>query len=250
MHTAARDAHGRRGGPSKFGRPSHVVALTLPEDVIRGLRPSPIGSRVWSRDQNLRAYAVRVLAREWFMNDRMMRLLLALAFMTAVSACSSSNPAQPSTTASVAVPRPLLPASNAQIRNLDQPVTLSAMNAIVTQSVAVTYTFEVATDVAFSAKVLTKDVAEGSGGQTSLKLDSLAPGKDYFWHARAQGGGTTGVFGATSKFTIGPAIVIGPPVLISPTGGVARTSSRSRRRTVSARSCSRRRSRRRRARRP
>jgi hypothetical protein len=36
--TAARDAHGRRGRPSKFGRPSHVVALTLPEDVIRGLR--------------------------------------------------------------------------------------------------------------------------------------------------------------------------------------------------------------------
>jgi len=35
---AARDAHGRRGRPSKFGRPSHVVALTLPEDVIRGLR--------------------------------------------------------------------------------------------------------------------------------------------------------------------------------------------------------------------
>jgi hypothetical protein len=30
--------HGRRGRPSKFGRPSHVVALTLPEDVIRGLR--------------------------------------------------------------------------------------------------------------------------------------------------------------------------------------------------------------------
>jgi hypothetical protein len=38
VSTAARDAHARRGRPSKFGRPSHVVALTLPEDVIRGLR--------------------------------------------------------------------------------------------------------------------------------------------------------------------------------------------------------------------
>jgi len=28
----------RRGRPSKFGRPSQVVALTLPEDVVRGLR--------------------------------------------------------------------------------------------------------------------------------------------------------------------------------------------------------------------
>ncbi len=28
----------RRGRPSKFGRPSQVVALTLPNDVVRGLR--------------------------------------------------------------------------------------------------------------------------------------------------------------------------------------------------------------------
>jgi hypothetical protein len=31
-------SHGRRGRPSKFGRPSEVVALTLPEEVVRGLR--------------------------------------------------------------------------------------------------------------------------------------------------------------------------------------------------------------------
>lgn len=30
--------HTRRGRPSKFGRPSQVVALTLPDDVVRGLR--------------------------------------------------------------------------------------------------------------------------------------------------------------------------------------------------------------------
>ena len=28
----------RRGRPSKFGRPSQVVALTLPDDIVRGLR--------------------------------------------------------------------------------------------------------------------------------------------------------------------------------------------------------------------
>jgi hypothetical protein len=28
----------KRGRPQKFGRPSQVVALTLPEDVLRGLR--------------------------------------------------------------------------------------------------------------------------------------------------------------------------------------------------------------------
>jgi hypothetical protein len=31
-------SHGKRGRPSKFGRPSQVVALTLPDEVVRGLR--------------------------------------------------------------------------------------------------------------------------------------------------------------------------------------------------------------------
>ncbi len=31
-------APSRRGRPSKFGRPSQVLALTLPDDVVRGLR--------------------------------------------------------------------------------------------------------------------------------------------------------------------------------------------------------------------
>jgi hypothetical protein len=35
---AAPAHHARRGRPSKFGRPSCVVALTLPTDVVRGLR--------------------------------------------------------------------------------------------------------------------------------------------------------------------------------------------------------------------
>ena len=30
--------HNRRGRPPKFGRPSQVVALTLPDEVVRGLR--------------------------------------------------------------------------------------------------------------------------------------------------------------------------------------------------------------------
>jgi hypothetical protein len=30
--------HAKRGRPSKFGRPSQVVALTLPDEVVRGLR--------------------------------------------------------------------------------------------------------------------------------------------------------------------------------------------------------------------
>lgn len=31
-------SHAKRGRPPKFGRPSRVVAITLPEEVVRGLR--------------------------------------------------------------------------------------------------------------------------------------------------------------------------------------------------------------------
>src|SRR5476651_136824 len=124
-------------------------------------------------------------------------ILLSLAALGAAAGCSkSSSPAAPSATAaavvdpsltaSVANPRPLTPANGAAMANLAQPVTLTVLNAIVTKPGGTTYTFEVATDAAFSAKVQTKDaVVEGSGGQTAIKLDALAAAKDYYWHARA-----------------------------------------------------------------
>ena len=159
------------------------------------------------------------------------RIAVTLFAILLIAGCSKSNPVSPtpaaavvdpSLTASVTTPRPLTPANGAAIPNLSQPVTITVLNAIVTQPGATLYSFEVATDAAFTAKVQTKDgVAEGSGGQTSLKLDPLAPAKDYFWHARATGGGTTGVFSAAYKFTIGPAITVNAPVLISPLNAAA-----------------------------
>lgn len=139
------------------------------------------------------------------------------------AACGSSSPTSPSgSTASVVSPRQLLPTANAQVRYIDQPVILTVQNAVVTKTggTPTTYTFEVATDPGFVSKVQTKDnVAEGSGGQTSVKLDSLAASTDYYWHVRAIGGGTTGVFGSASKFTIGAPITISLPVPIAPLTG-------------------------------
>ena len=161
---------------------------------------------------------------------------LILVALVAAASCSKSTPAQPSATtevaaavvpltASIAAPRPLTPANNAAIRNLDQPVVLIVQNAISTRP-GLTYTFEVATDAAFTSKVQTKDaVVEGTSGQTGARLDQLAAAKDYYWHARASGSGTTGLFGATYKFTIGPAIVIDAPVPIAPLNGT-QTSTR------------------------
>ncbi len=134
------------------------------------------------------------------------------------TACSSGSPSSPS--ASVASPVPLAPTNGAQ-RNTAQPVTLVVQNATVSQAAAaVTYTFEVATDSAFANKVQTKTgVAAGPGGQTSLALGSLAPGSDYYWHAQATAGGTTGVFSGGAKFTIGTAVSNNSPTALSPANG-------------------------------
>src|SRR5262252_2091359 len=167
------------------------------------------------------------------MNRRYSNLFVSIAVIFFAAGCSnSSSPTSPtataaattdaSLTASVTAPRPLTPANGSTIANLAQPVTLTVQNAVVTKSGGTTYTFEVASDAAFSSKVQTKDgIAEGSNGQTAVKLDALAPAKDYYWHARATGGGTTGVFGSVYKFTIGPAITINAPTPIAPLNGTA-----------------------------
>ncbi len=156
-----------------------------------------------------------------------------LALAVVAAACTKSAPTQPSATgvpavavdltASIVAPRPSAPANNSTVKNADQPVVLIVQNAISTQS-GVTYTFEVATDSGFASKVQTKDaVAEGSGGLTGLKLDALTPARDYYWHARATSGGTTGLFGATFKFTVGPAITINAPSPIGPLSNATTT---------------------------
>jgi hypothetical protein len=129
----------------------------------------------------------------------------------------SKNPSQPSPTdvASVA-PVASTPANNSQVKNADQPITLVVTNAVSTKT-GLTYSFEVATDVAFASKVQTKDaIPQGANGQTSVRLDPLTPGREYYWRARATAGGVAGAFGSASRFDLGPAININPPVPISP----------------------------------
>jgi hypothetical protein len=149
-------------------------------------------------------------------------LALAALFVVTASACSKSNPAQP-TTASVAAPQLVSPGNGTQLKNTDQPVTLTVANAVATQGTT-TYTFEVALDAGFTSKVQIKSgITEGSGGQTTVKLDALAAAQDYYWHVRADGGGTTGIFGTTFKFSVGPAITLNPPTLITPANGAVTT---------------------------
>ena len=142
--------------------------------------------------------------------------ILCLAVLLAAAACGST-PAAP-TPAPAAAPQLVTPANGSQVANQTQPVKLTVNNAPAgTATGARTYTFEVASDVAFTNKVQTKDgVAEGSGGQTSVTLDPLQSVKDYYWRARAQTGTTAGTFSDPFKFTIGAAITLAAPNPIGP----------------------------------
>jgi len=155
--------------------------------------------------------------------------VLAVSLAAGCAYNNASNPSEPSSTpppdaagvsASVTAPQPVSPADGAQIRNADQPVTLTVRNVVTTSSATPTYTFEVGTDANFGTKAFTKaGVAEGSGGQTTVTIDRLSAGADYFWHVRAEGSGTVGRFGPARRMTIGPAIVINPPTPIAPPNG-------------------------------
>ena len=147
------------------------------------------------------------------------RFLVPACLLLAAGACSSSS-TSPSSSTSITAPRPSQPADGTQVTFASQPVTLVVANASVTGGQTATYAFEVATDTAFASKVQTKTgVAEGSNGQTRVTLDSLAGGRDYYWHARADSGGTTGAFGVIYRFAVGSAVTLSAPSAVSPLTG-------------------------------
>jgi len=151
----------------------------------------------------------------------------ALALFAVTAACTKSSPSRPSeTTASGATasvtdvvtgvtltsPSLVTPAVNQQFKNVEQPITLTVKNAVTSGSTPLTYSFEVATDAAFAAKVYTKDGVAAGATNTSLKIDKLTANKSYFWRARAMSGSLAGPYTEARGFGIGPEVVLAQPV--------------------------------------
>ena len=172
------------------------------------------------------------------------RYAAAVALAVAAAGCASQSPVNPTQTAAASAagstaptsvtftegklsvtlttPQLVTPTDNQQIPFASQPVTLTIKNAVTTGSAALTYTFQVASDAAFSSIVYSKDgVAEGAGGQTSLRIDALAGSKTYFWRASAVSNGFAGPATKGRAFVIGPPVVLQNPVNLSPASGAA-----------------------------
>jgi hypothetical protein len=125
------------------------------------------------------------------------------------AACGSSNPASPSFVA----PQAFLPAANAQIPYRSQPVNIMVTNGVSTASASPTYTFEVASDAAFGNIVASNaGIPQGTGGQTSVTLATLAGSSTYFWRVRVTTGGVAGPNSSVRAFSIGPQVTVNTPL--------------------------------------
>jgi hypothetical protein len=156
------------------------------------------------------------------------RLVLAcvvpvVLVMIACTATKSEDPLSPTVAGpipgvNITPPTIVQPTTGTKIAVEQQPVVLMVNNAASSGVRPLTYVFEIAADVSFANKVFSRDgIQPGTTGQTSLRLpDSLATGRTYFWHARAEDGANTGSFSSTAAFDVFTPIVIGAPVPTSP----------------------------------
>lgn len=148
----------------------------------------------------------------------------AAALLAALASCEakkSSNPLSPTVAGpipgvEITQPRLLEPQQGFRIKESQQPITLVIENSSTNGVRPVSYTFEVATDNAFTAKVFARSgVPPGESGRTSVRLEPLELGRPYFWRARAEDGANSSTF-ATSGFEVLPRAVLNPPALVSP----------------------------------
>jgi hypothetical protein len=148
------------------------------------------------------------------MQHHLRKIVPALALAVAATACESSV-TRPSST--FMAPLASTPASGTTYKYAQQPLTLAITNSTMVTPMTVTYTLEVATDTAFTAKAFTREgIAEGAGGTTSVVLSTLEGAKTYYWRSRATVDGTAGEYSPARSFVLGPRVVVDKPVLSTP----------------------------------
>jgi hypothetical protein len=59
-------------------------------------------------------------------------------------------------------------------------------------------------------------IDQGTNGFTTVSADGLFPNNTYYWHVRAQGGGTTGVFSQAVQFRVGAQVTLSAVTMVAP----------------------------------
>lgn len=163
------------------------------------------------------------------------RLTAVVSLALAVAACElkkSENPLSPTVAGpipgvDITAPRLLEPGTGWQIAGDKQPLTLLIENSFSNSPRPLNYTFEVASDAAFTNRVFTREnVDGGDAGRTSLRLpDALSSGRTYYWRAKAQDGANESPFSAATSFNVFTPVSFDKPLPISPANNVQTDST-------------------------
>lgn len=161
-----------------------------------------------------------------------MAILFAASVMAAGCEVSkSSNPLSPSVAgpiAGVVISKPNLlePGQDWQIFMRDQPIKLLFQNSHTNGQRPITYTIEIAADAAFTSVIFKRTGVQGSGGDTtSLQLpDTLATGRKYWWHVRAEDGANSSDYSDAKSFFAVTPVSLGPPTAKTPSGTLDTTT--------------------------
>jgi hypothetical protein len=125
--------------------------------------------------------------------------LLAFALALALARCGDDDSSPSSPAPTIAAPVHVSPASGSFV---DSQPTLTIQNVTPSDGSTPTYHFQVALSNGFSPVAAEQTgVAQGSGGQTSWRVNVPMPAGTYFWHARAQVGSASGAFSENDRFT-------------------------------------------------
>ena len=124
---------------------------------------------------------------------------LVFALALTLARCSDENPPPSGPAPTLTAPVHVSPPSGSFVDN--QP-TLTIQNATASDGSTPTYHFQVSVSDTYSPVAAEQTgVAQGTGGETSWRVNvPLAPGS-YFWHARAQVASTSGPFSGNDRFT-------------------------------------------------
>lgn len=162
------------------------------------------------------------------MNVRRVLASLSLASLVVVTGCSdviqkSANPLSPTIAGPLdgvtfTAPVNVSPATNAQIKYTDQPVTFAFDSASSSSPRPFTMHLQVASDYPFAHVVFDRAGFEkpSSGTRISFRLPDRLPKGVYYWRVRAEDGANNSDWSAPAAFEALDQIIIGIPTTVSP----------------------------------